>query len=210
MSGRSRTGSRFEVLEEVGDDDDSGIVYEMRLSKDNYPAVLSVGERKESDSSSGSSIAGMQLSRDFYPTAVATQGSPPSTSSALPGAASTGVRIPRLTSSEQRYIKSRLTKGQPLLGEVTAKDVSEFDFRWDYYKRSSTSFDELGVDALQLMFDPTAGAEPPKDVSTSIMEDTFILRDIGFNIEYPNGLLGEGFFGAVYRGYFGQPVSPSK
>ncbi|XP_054160113.1 uncharacterized protein LOC128958306 [Oppia nitens] len=39
--------------------------------------------------------------------------------------------------------------------------------------------------------------------SMNIEQDLKVLDELGFIIDYPNGILGAGFFGSVYRGYYG-------
>lgn len=43
--------------------------------------------------------------------------------------------------------------------------------------------------------------------SESIQQDISLLRSQGFIIDYPNGLLGTGFYGSVYKGVYGPNVS---
>ena len=212
MSRRTSSGSRFEALpiegeEEGGEGSQSSgsSIGEMKLSKDFYQAAIPGAQ-----SSSDSSAEEMKLSRDNYPVALPTelpgQSEGEDINRFLPAIMSPGTSGSH-SDSQKRSIKSRALKSIP---EAT-EEPSDLVFIWDHFRRESQLFDEVGVDALDDLFgkksDKSQSSSQAGDISKNIQEDVRILKDIGFNIDYPKGMLGEGFFGVVYQGHYGTEVS---
>ena len=172
-------------------------------------------EGENSGSDSDSSAEEMTMSRDFYPTYV--PGAPTSAQSlpkaddtrkmpSVPVSGPSGSQISKsspATGSGQGYVKPRSIPSQP----ISSEDPSGLDFAWGHYTRQSNTFDDVGLDYFDKLFDQTTQeTQEQQDLPTSIEQDLPILKDIGFNIEYPGGLIGEGFYGVVYRGYYGTNV----
>ena len=151
-------------------------------------------------SSSESSAGVMKLSRDFdpapfpqQPTQIADPGrNRPQTI----GAGGSGLQ-------NLWKIKPRSVSSKPSAPE----EQSGLDFVWDHYRRDSNPFDDVGEDALGDVFGQNTADSEEEKISPNIENDVLILRSIGFNIDYPKGMLGEGFYGVVYKGHYGSDVS---
>ncbi|XP_054159204.1 tyrosine-protein kinase Fyn-like [Oppia nitens] len=70
------------------------------------------------------------------------------------------------------------------------------------YRTLSTA-SSASAGSAKTWYNISSGSSGTDQPSQNIIEDLDKLRDIGFNIDYPNGLLGEGYFGQVYRGTYG-------
>ena len=132
--------------------------------------------------SSSSSAAEMTMPSDYRPKL----GAPP-IARAQPGAGTSGTQ----TSLQRRIFES--SQQRP------TEDPSGLEFTWDHYRRESQQFEDVGVGA---MFGETSQTDT--GISKNIAEDVKTLADIGFIIEYPEGILGRGFYGT---GYYGTNVS---
>ena len=203
MSRRTSSGNRFEVLPLEEDDSDSdSSVFEMKLSRDFYPtevAGATVTRRSTHSNSSESSAGEMKLSRDFYPAALPQQPTQIDDSGRYGpqtmGAGGSGLK-------NLWKIKPRSVSSKPSEPE----EQSGLDFVWDHYRRDSNPFDDVGEDALGDVFGQNTADSEEEEISPNIENDVLILRSIGFNIDYPKGMLGEGFYGVVYRGHYGSDV----
>ena len=229
------SGSRFQPLHVEGEDEEEDDVFgssteEMNLSRDFYPANIAGAMRS---SGSRSPIGGATSSRRLYQTGTpishggarrqsfrSADWSPILGQRSSPALSS----ITRPSIGSQRYVSQRSPRSTPVL----THDSSGLQFVWDHYKRDTSLIDDIDPDfsldilegygegPFQGTFEGTFEYNEPAQISqssqqeaystTCIEEDIPILRGIGFNIDYPNGRLGAGFYGVVYRGYYGTGV----
>ena len=187
-----------------------GMTSSRRLYQTGTPISHTGSHQRESfrsmHSNSSESPAGeMQLSRNFDPAAFPLQSSqtddPGRYGPQTIGAGSSGSQ--NLWKNKPAQIRSRSVSSKPSVPE----EQSGLDFVWDHYRRDSNPFDDVGEDALGDVFGQNTADSEEEEISMNIENDVLILRSIGFNIDYPKGKLGEGFYGVVYRGHYGSDVS---
>ena len=120
-------------------------------------------------------------------------------------ASSTSTMIP---SQERREGPAILPGTLPVYYLRVEPQVEEggLEIEWDHFTNPGHEYEELGAEAL--FKDPSeSSVEIIRSPQTgSITTDLEELKKIGYNIQYPNGLIGSGFFGAVYKGYYGKDV----
>lgn len=81
-------------------------------------------------------------------------------------------------------------------------------FKDDHFAAVHPRYDEP---ELAQMFGEETGTTGSGGMSSNVDQDIDLLRDLGFHIDYTSdGHLGEGYYGSVYRGYYGPSVQGMK
>ena len=104
--------------------------------------------------------------------------------------------------SGQGYVKPRSISCEPVSSEVP----SDLEFAWGHYSRETNIFENLGLEDVFGKLEITQESQQQQDFPKCVEEDIPRLKDIGFNIEYPDGKIGAGLYGNVYLGYYGTDV----
>ena len=130
-----------------------------------------------------------------------------------PGAGTSGLQTQHdptgrssLPSSQRMLIQSRGLQSEG------AEEQRKLSIIWDHFRKQSER-SEVGPHSIDYAFgqkpksQASVASSEPSTFSRSIEEDIQRLKGLGLNIEYPNGRVGNGFYGVVYRGHYGLEVS---
>ena len=107
------------------------------------------------------------------------------------------------SSSDGSFVEQQRRQAVQRLGSSTSFS-SDADIELDYLDPSGAKT-EPKTDPMEHLYINVYKGD--YEYTQSIEEDLDVLREYGFIIDYPNGCLGSGLYGDVYKGVYKQKVS---